>query len=67
MMNGDCTEGIFNKGFFMQDGIPMPPYQHVQDRNNLFKRLYHGTVLKKKLLELPDPVIVLASDPDWHL
>lgn len=66
MMNGDCTEGIFNKGFFMQEGIPMVPYQPEEARNALFKRLYHGTVLKKTLLELPDPVIVGSSDLDWH-
>jgi hypothetical protein len=58
MMNGECTEGIFNRGFFMQDGIPMPPFKQESERLALFNRLYQGTVVKKTLLELPDPVIV---------
>lgn len=63
MMNGECTEGIFNKSFFMQDGVPMPPYMLEDQRNELFKRLYHGTVLKRQILELPEATIVARCSP----
>lgn len=57
-MKGECTEGIFSKGFIMIDGVPLPPYVPEVEREAMFERLYQGNAVACSTNDLPDAIKV---------